>query len=479
MGVPRLGQILETYPSVYREWRRETDVAPNVKRTLYIDVTGIAYGVICKYIEDQVKRERETIAILEIDDYRTDYEAIFRKLCPKKIADDVFSNKVLNFVPRLDDFAVFDSFRKIFIAHDNRAPLAKARVQEKRRRNKCVVPKELRDAVADEFYVAVSNYRDEKCDESALTRTDVVYDKTLTVGEGEWKCIREIWKDITAGNTEACYVLANDFDVVVGAYCLPTTPIDVNVIWKRRAMENFCHFYSKLIHWSTDDAVEKLLTVLFLNVYGNDYVPGLITTTSNYTTVRGTIARTKKLLSFHRCEDLYASLDKIGRYVFDAKDDNATGTDVDIEEWVTTITFAVIFVGDFLLNVVFNKRKTIVESVFFEKWAEFLRNKDEIEEEENESRRCFVTMSLWYLCYCTSAFKRVDRGTPNVDEKQSIDEDDCVETFEALPMRTPFKFNDERTRFVDELTEKRSLFDHDQESCIKNVYSIVKKIFTS
>lgn len=456
MGVPQLRQLLEAY-SAYREWKGELDGAKEVNGTLYIDFTGIAYGVMCKHFDDEIKRQREENAGAEEN---IDYAKIFEKLSYRNIADDIFETKVVKFLPHEDDFHVLKNVKKIFIAHDNRAPVAKARIQEKRRQNRIAVPKDVRDAVADQFYLAVLDYK-----ELLGFQFDVVYDKTQTIGEGEWKCIREIWKDINEGRTEACYILANDFDVVVGAYCLPKTSSAVNVVWKRQRMENYCLYESKIINWYSENLLEKLLIVAFLNVYGNDYVPGLITATSNISMVKSTVLRAREILLYNKREDLCVSLDKISEFIFGNKDDRPI---IETEEWITSLTFLIFFVYDMLLNLVFRRPKAFVETHFFEKWSDFLRNKDDITEDVNECREYVVTMVLWYLGYCTSAFRRSDEAN---DERGTI--------FEALPLKTPFSYNDERTKFCVELTNKRSLFDHNDESCIKNVYCIINKIFTS
>lgn len=472
MGVPQLKQVLEIY-SAYREWKKETDGHEYLQKSLYIDFTGIAYGTMCKFVDCEVKREREAALSSGVEwseNEKPDYGNIIEKLCIEEIAKDVLEYKVLQLMPRQDDFDVMKTFRKIFIAHDNKTPLAKVKIQEKRRKNRFVVPKELRDAVADQFYLTLKDHK-----ETRGLRAEIVYDKTLTIGEGEWKCIREIWKDINDGRTESCYVLANDYDIVLGAYCLPSTiSRHIDIIWNRQRMENYACYNSKIINWSSNEVVEKLLMVSFLNVYGNDYVPGLITTTGNIQKIKNIITDVKKLLVLRqRREDLYVSLRKIGEFIFGRSDRRP---DIDTEEWITTMTFLIFFVYDFLLHAVFRNNNPIDEAIFFEKWENFVQNRNEVREEKNECRRYVVTMFLWYLCYCTNSFNRSEtEKEEGRDEHTNANEGNIVLT--ALPLRKPFLYNDIRTRFDIEVTKKRSLFDHKDESSMKNVYNIIYKIF--
>lgn len=441
MGVPQLKYLLEQY-SVHREWNKEKDAEKNSTKALYIDFAGIAYGVLYKYISDKVNQEEKL-------DEKFNIDTVLDQLPIEDIANDIFQLKVVKWLPSFPDFNFLHLIKSIFIANDHETPLAKIKTQEKRRQRTIIVPKHIRDLVADQFHLRVLKFKtDFKLD------TDIVYDKTTTIGEGEWKCIRQIWKD---DHINEYYILANDYDVIVGAFCLPDK--NVNVIWQ--AQKEYLTFRSKIITWSTTYMLEKLLIVGFLNIYGNDYVPGIITTTAKIDFIKENIQNFRETMYKHNQEELYINLEKISKYIFETNSCN----NLENTEWIITITFLIIYIYCFLLNMVFHHNKNYKIEDFFKKWDEFILTKNEIIAEENPQREYVVTMFLWYLCYCTNSFKRTE--IPN--DKNFI--------FPALPMQTPFRYNDARTKFNIELENKRSLFNYNNVACIKNVYNIINKLF--
>lgn len=448
--------ILEAY-EVYREWNRETDYDKNTKRALYIDFAGIAYGTMYKYIENILVQTDEPELTTK------NYDRVWENLSAKNIAEDIFQNKVLAFIPREENFNIIKTFSKIFIAHDHRGPKAKIPVQMIRRKNKIVVPERVRDEVADQFYATILEYK-----ETFQLSIDVIYDRVKTIGEGEWKCIKEIWSDINENNIRSFYILANDFDVVVGAFCLPRIPdVRVNVIWKRQKCEKPCLYSTRIINWSSNSSLEKLLMLCFINVYGNDYVPKIITAANNIIDIKNTILNIETILKKHQLENLHVSLHNISKLIFECHlySSSTEQPRLDTEEWIISITFVLVFVYEFLMNMAF-VRNNVNENKFFENWKLFLEKKDEIEEENNDSRRYVIMMVLWYLCYCVDSFKM------GKDVKENAET-----VFSALPLKNPFTYNDDRSYFENTtLSNKRALFNGNL-SCIKNVYNIVKTIF--
>lgn len=458
MGVAQLKDILKVFDA-YREWNHDTDMT---NASLYIDFPSIAYGVIWQYMTNSLKRRAtaDGAAATADDAAQIHIQTICNDLPLADIANDIFCSKVKKYIPQCEEFNFFTKVKQIFIAHDYSTPIAKARMQEKRRKNKICIPRSVRDGVADEFYMVFNKFK------TTYSYTfDIVYDKTQSIGEAEWKCIAKIWAD---GNIHTSYVLANDYDVIVGAYCLPD--IQVNVIWKRiNKKENCSPYCSTIINWSSDNLLEKLLIVGFLNVYGNDYVPGIITTTANVNIVKETISTLRHTMFSKNQSNLYVTLENIAQYIFQSSigHDGVVAVDISSDDWIHAMTFYIMYVYNVLLNKVFNKQQTTIEETFFKQWQIFQYNKDNIVTERNEQLEYVVTMVLWYLCYCTNAFKRSE-----------CEGDENNYALSALPLRTLFRYNDNRTKFDVALSNKRSLFDHMNLSCFANVYVTVNTLFS-
>lgn len=516
MGIPQLGSILQQYPTtVYREWDSRDD-DNNVSKSLYIDFSGISYGTLVQVIKERwnhvesnqngIQQNNDDNDIDDNDDIiagtstRTSditpklQDVLLAKICTsidyRLIAHNILCYKVIEYVPE----KVLQQLKKIYVANDYKTPIGKRRTQIKRENKQTIyVPIEIRKELADAFYAELQKMKEDK-----TYVFELVYDSKDTIGEGEWKCLREIWSDRIKKDFTEYYILANDFDIVLGSYLMPVGNSDdkrINVIWKRNKTEICARYISKIINWSTDSPIEKLFIAIYINVYGNDYVPGLIVTTYDFTKVYKFITRIHIRLQCHEQSELYQKIYNVAGYIF--TDNEQLENVLSENDWIISLTFIFAYVYCHLITIPFYKEisdaKCIAnENVFFDNWNKCMNelkyndiNNDNNDDDDtiikmtehtnisnddmkNQQQKYIITTGLWYIAYCVNAFKRNENDT---------DTDNF--TLTALPMRRQFVYNDERSQINSVvISNKRTVFSNTG-TCISRIYSIIKTLFTT
>jgi len=331
-----------------------------------------------------------------------------------------------------DDFLT--NISKFYIASDSVAPLGKLYTQNKRKQQASkIIPATVRKKATQQFYQEILHLK-RVCDYTFDVQFDID-----GFGEGEWKCLRNLYYDMEATMVDQAFILGNDSDIMLGAFLINHGNQDIHCI-KMNLSKNVDEaiLQSSLYNWKSNQPMFKLLYFFMFCLTGNDYIPPILSGTDNqYFTWMNIIVNIENNLLYPKIQQYVKPL---AEYIF-----NYNKTIMEEKILVKSLTFIITFNAVVLSNIPYKKD---VDKKFYTEWFEFERNIDHSTELVDSKRQdliislengqfpshlsafeSFTTSSLWYLCYCTYFLK-----------KNVVSEVDMLDT---LP-QFKFKYNDKR-----------------------------------